>query len=90
MAGAPHHIHLLPDTKPYACHTPAAVARHWKSEVKRQLDEDIRHGVIRQVPDEGMETYARMVVLAKMSCNLGAQSTFSISIRAVSRRHITH
>ncbi|KAK3894919.1 hypothetical protein Pcinc_001367 [Petrolisthes cinctipes] len=42
MEGKPHSIHLLPDDKPYACHTPASVPRHWEAEVKKQLDEDVR------------------------------------------------
>lgn len=35
MAGPPHHIHLSSDVVPYACHTPAAVPKHWEEEVKR-------------------------------------------------------
>ena len=40
MEGRPHHIHLKPDVVPYACQTPADVARHWEKEVKEQLDKD--------------------------------------------------
>lgn len=68
MAGPPHHIHLSPDATPYACHTPASVPKHWEAEVKRQLDEDVRKGVIRPVPaGEATEWCARMVVVAKKS-----------------------
>ncbi|MPC98484.1 hypothetical protein E2C01_093857 [Portunus trituberculatus] len=28
MVGEQHTIHLLPDAKPYACHTPASVSKH--------------------------------------------------------------
>ncbi|XP_076042081.1 uncharacterized protein LOC143025983 [Oratosquilla oratoria] len=68
MAGEPHTIHLLPDAKPYACHTPASVPRHWEAEVKRQLDDDVRMGIIEPVPvGEATEWCARMVVVAKKS-----------------------
>ena len=66
MEGEPHHIHLLPDAVPYACHTPATVPHHWKAEVKRQLDEDVREGVIESVPaGEATVWCARMVVVSK-------------------------
>ncbi|MPC64894.1 hypothetical protein E2C01_059016 [Portunus trituberculatus] len=45
MAGKPHTIHLLPDAKPYACHTLASVPKHWEAEVKKQLDDDVRMGI---------------------------------------------
>ncbi|KAK3887585.1 hypothetical protein Pcinc_008290 [Petrolisthes cinctipes] len=68
MEGKPHSIHLLPDAKPYACHTPASVPRHWEAEVKKQLDEDIRKGILEPVPvGEVTEWCARMVVVAKKS-----------------------
>lgn len=68
MAGEPHVIHLLPEAKPYACHTPASVPRHWEAEVKRQLDEDVKMGVLEPVPvGEATEWCARMVVVAKKS-----------------------
>ena len=35
MKGAPHHIHIKADAKPYACHVPANVPRHWEAEVKQ-------------------------------------------------------
>lgn len=50
MNGPPHHIHLLPDAQPTAFHTPTSVARLWEAEVKRQLDEDIKRGIIILVP----------------------------------------
>lgn len=68
MAGAPHHIHLHADARPYACHTPAQVPRHWEREVKKQLDDDVRMGVLLPVPaGESTEWCARMVVVAKKS-----------------------
>ena len=66
MAGAPHHIHLMPDARPYACHVPASVPKHWEAEVKAQLDEDVRRGVVEPVPTgEATEWCARMVVVGK-------------------------
>ena len=68
MEGEPHRIHLLQDAVPYACHTPAPVPRHWEAEVKRQIDEDVRMGVIEPVPaGEATVWCARMVVVAKKS-----------------------
>ena len=40
MSTTPAHIHLQPSAIPYACHTPATVAKHWEDEVKRHLDSD--------------------------------------------------
>ena len=68
MQGSPHHIHLQEGAHPYACHTPATVPKHWAAEVRKQLDEDVKLGVIRPVP-AGVPTEwcARMVVVAKKS-----------------------
>lgn len=61
-------IHLLPDAKPYACHTPASVPKHWEVEVKKQLDEDVKMWILEPVPvGEATEWCARMVVVAKKS-----------------------
>ena len=63
-----HVIHLIPDAKPYDCHTPVSVSRHWEVEVKKQLDEDIRKGILELVTvGEATEWCARMVVVAKKS-----------------------
>lgn len=52
-----------------ACHTLATVPRHWKEEVKAQLDEDVRRSVIQLVPPgEAIEWCEKMVVVAKKSC----------------------
>ena len=68
MAGKPHHIHLTPGAKPHACHTPATVPKHWEEEVKLQLEEDVKRGVLQPVPSgEAAEWCARMVVVAKKS-----------------------
>ena len=66
MAGPPHRILLVSGALPRACHTPAAVPKHWEAEVKAQLDEDVTRGVIESVPaGEATEWCARMVVVAK-------------------------
>ena len=66
MSGKPHHIHLLPNAVPYACHTPIAVPKHWENEVKRQIDDDVRAGILRPVPTGDVtEWCARMVVVGK-------------------------
>ena len=46
MEGAPHHIHLKEDARPVACHMPAVVPKHWQAEVKQQLEEDFKVGMI--------------------------------------------
>ena len=49
-------------------HTPALVPRHWEAEVKKQLNKDIRKGILEPVPvGEATEWCARMVVVAKKS-----------------------
>ena len=66
MAGPPHHIHLLPDARPHACHVPASVPKHWENEVKAQLEEDVKRGVVEPVPTgEPTQWCARMVVVGK-------------------------
>ena len=66
MAGPPHLIRLVPGAMPRACHTPAAVPKHWEAEVKAQLDGDVRRGVIEAVPaGEATEWCAGMMVVAK-------------------------
>ncbi|XP_066969139.1 uncharacterized protein [Macrobrachium rosenbergii] len=68
MEGKPHRIHLLPNAVPYACHTPASVPKHWEKEVKAQLEEDIKRGVLQRAPSgEPTEWCSRMVVVAKKS-----------------------
>ena len=66
MEGKPHHIHLKPDHISYACQTPANVALHWETEVKKQLDKDEQSHIIEKVPQgEPTEWCARMVVVPK-------------------------
>ena len=66
MEGEPHHIHLKEDAVPYACHTPADVAKHWESEVKQKMDKDVAQRIIKKVPPgEPTEWCSRMVVVPK-------------------------
>ena len=66
MSGKPHHIHLLPNATPYACHTPIPIPKHWETEVKRQIDDDVRAGILRPVPTGDVtEWCSRMVVVPK-------------------------
>ena len=66
MKGPPHTIHLLPGAVPYARHTPIPIGKHWEDEVKPQLDEDVRRGVIEKAPAGDPAVWrAPMVVVAK-------------------------
>ena len=66
MRGTPHHIHLTPGAKPVAYHTPLTIPKHWEGEVHKQLEEDVRRGVLRKVPaGEATEWCSRMVVTSK-------------------------
>ena len=66
MNGRPHHIHLVDNATPYACHTPIPIPKHWEKEVKKQIEEDVRAGILRPVPTgEVTEWCARMVVVGK-------------------------
>ena len=68
MQGPPHRIHLQEGARPHTCHTPSSVPKHWAGEVKKQLEDDVKRGVIRPVPaGEATEWCARMVVVAKKS-----------------------
>lgn len=90
MAGKPHQIHLIEGAKPYACHTPAPVLKHWEVEVKKQLDEDIAKGVIEPVPvGEATEWCARMVVVAKKSGQPQRTIDFQ-NLNAACRRETHH
>jgi len=66
MQGPPHHIHLRPDARPHAVHVPATVPHHFYDEVRQQLDDDIKKGIIEAVPaGEPTEWCSRMVVVPK-------------------------
>ena len=50
MSTPPAHIHLKPDAKPYARHSPIPAPYNWKAEVKATLDRDVARGIIKPVP----------------------------------------
>ena len=60
------HIHVSPDARPQAVHTPAPIPHHWKEQVKADLDRDVAMGIIEPVPVGSPTTWcSRMVVVAK-------------------------
>ena len=62
----PVHIHLKNNATPSATHVPIPIPVHWKEAVKKQLDEDIKNGIIEQVPiGDPVEWCSPMVVTAK-------------------------
>ena len=66
MNGPPHTIHLTADAVPHARHSPIPISKHWEAEVKAQLDEDERMGIIEKVPTgEPTVWCAQMVVVPK-------------------------
>ena len=66
MEGPPLHLHVNPDAEPKAYHSPIPVPLHWQDEVKAALDQDVRLGVLEEVPiGEAVTWCHRMVVCAK-------------------------
>ena len=64
----PMRLMVDPDADPIASHMPIPVPLHWQAEVKAGLDQDVRLGVIEQVPVGTPITWChRMVVCAKKS-----------------------
>ena len=50
MKGPGISLHVNEDAVPYAVHTPAPVPLYWQDAVKKQLDDDVKLGVIEKVP----------------------------------------
>jgi len=66
MTGPPLRLMLSEDATPVAYHTPISVAIHWQDEVKAGLDQDVRLGVLEEVPVGTPVTWChRMVICAK-------------------------
>ena len=66
LEGPPLSLHVNPDAKPKAYHSPIPVPLHWQEEVKDALDQDVRLGVLEEVPiGEAVTWCHRMVVCAK-------------------------
>lgn len=81
IEGKPHHIHLAPGATPHACHTPAPVPKHWEDEVRAQLEEDVKRGVIEPVPaGEPTECALGWWWWPRSPASLGAPWTTSASV----------
>ena len=66
MTGPPLRLMVDRDATPVAWHTPIPVAVHWQDEVKAGLDQDVRLGVLEEVPIGTPVTWChRMVICAK-------------------------
>lgn len=57
-------IHLKPDAKPYAVHTPMPVPLHCKEEVNVNLDKDIKDGIMEPVPIGEVVSWCSPMVVA--------------------------
>ena len=66
MTGKPMDVNFKEGIEPFKVHTPAAVPHHWGKKVKKQIDKDVRLGIIEPVP-QGTPTKwcSRMVVASK-------------------------
>ena len=66
MSGAPMKIYFKEGGKPYAIHTPIPIPVHWKEKIKEGIDQDVKLGIIEEVP-QGTPTNlcARMVPQGK-------------------------
>ena len=60
------HYHLKKDHRVYTATTPIPVAHHWKEDVKKALEADVRKGILRKVPvGERTDWCMRMLVVPK-------------------------
>ena len=62
MSGPPISIHVDPDARPTAVHSPAPVPIHWRDEVKNQLDADVALGVIEKVEPNTPTTWCHRAI----------------------------
>ena len=62
MHGPPLMIRVKEGAVPVACHTPIPVPLHWQSDVKKQLERDIKLRVIEKVPSGTDTTWCHRVV----------------------------
>ena len=62
MSGPPIKLNINLDVKPSAVHTPAPIPLHWREAVKRQLDEDVRLGVIEKVEPNTATTWCHRAI----------------------------
>jgi hypothetical protein len=50
QSSPPLELHIDPNANPVATHKPRPIPIHWMRDVKAQLDEDVRLGVLEPVP----------------------------------------
>lgn len=66
MTGKPMEINFKEGTEPSKVHTPIGVPHHWGKKVKKNIDTDVRLGIIEPVPQGTPTTWcSRMVVASK-------------------------
>ena len=66
MNSPPADIHIKPNAKPIAWHTPIPIPIHWKKIIKESLDHDVQLGIINPVPTgTPVEWCSPMVVTSK-------------------------
>ena len=64
--GPPMKIHTKPDAVPHLVHRPAAVPLHWREKVAKDIDADVRRGILERVPPGVPDTWCtRMVITRK-------------------------
>ena len=64
MKGEPLRIFVRSDVKPHVVHTPAPIPVHFRTEVKKQLDRDVRLEVLEKVPPNTPTTWCSRLVIA--------------------------
>ena len=68
MSDPPMKIHVDPNAKPIAVHKPIPIPHHWQEQVKKDLDRDMKLGIIEKVPMGVPTTWqSRMVMVANKS-----------------------
>ena len=67
MNAPPAHIHLLPNSKPYARHSPINVPRNWEKEVKAMLDRNVELEIIAVAPIGSSVTWCSPMVIVQKS-----------------------
>ena len=65
MLGPPVEIHVDPEAKPRACHTPASIPLHWQQQVQDDLQRDEALGVIESVPYGEPVTWCHRMVITR-------------------------
>jgi len=66
MDGPPISLHVADDARPVKLNTPASIPLHWQDKVKKDMERDVRLGVIERVPyGETPDWSHRMVIVRK-------------------------